>query len=381
MTNRAPASPPLVDLTPFRASSPPSPSAAAASSAALLESAASFGYAHVAGHGVPPTVTERVLAASRRFFESRIVAEAGCPGGDRAADRSLAPNVAMSPVTFRGYQRLGENVTLGRRDAHRALDFLRQLPADACLPAGGSPSLSELAFGENVFPDGELGEAVTDFIQAVVQAGRAVMRGVCHALLLPEAALADSFSDPFWLIRLIHYPAAAAAAAAGDGRVTRDELGCGAHRDYGWLTMVVSDEDPGSVAAMQVSKDGSPGGFAPAAVPPAGCFLLNFGDCLEALTHGAFPATLHRVLRPPRDRLSVAVFVEPNFGWRIGALRLPTASPRPLHAARDAAEHRRRLAEMGKYACYGEYLLSKVSSNFSLLPAGSGGEAEGAVPT
>jgi isopenicillin N synthase-like dioxygenase len=333
----APGGPLLVDLTSFALSAAEDSSAKAATAAALFKSASDYGYAHVAGHGVPPAATARLLSAARSFFQSRA---ADADDGDGYAD------IALSPDTYRGYQRLGENVTLGRRDGHRALDFLRSLPAGTELPAGASV---------------ELGEAVEVYMGAVLCAGGAVMRAVCHTLRLPPAVLDECFSNPFWILRLIHYPAAESVVETVPG-VTH---GCGAHRDYGWLTFVVTDEQPGTQAALEVSKDGSADGFAPAALPPTGGLLLNFGDCLEALTGGCFPATLHRVARPPKDRLSIAAFVEPNFSWRISPLAL-TLPPTEGVSTATAAGHRERVDKLQRFSCYGEYLLSKVSANFSI---------------
>ena len=50
--------------------------------------------------------------------------------------------------------------------------------------------------------------------------------------------------DPFWILRFIHYPAAAHCRDA-HGRET-EGLGCGAHTDYGCLTIVCQDDTPDS---------------------------------------------------------------------------------------------------------------------------------------
>lgn len=267
---------------------------------------------------------------------------------------------------------------------HRALDYIRRLaPGDACLAEesvrGGGEELARLACGENVFPSREVEEGVDRFMDAAVRAGRAVMAAICLALSLPEEeALGRAFRDPFYLVRLIHYPAQdhrdggrENGAGEGDGG---GELGCGGHRDYGCLTFIVSSEEAGADSALEVSKTGAEDAFVPALVPPSGGMLLNFGDCLEILSGGLLPATLHRVVRPEHDRTSIAAFVEPTFSWPIGPIQsvvdvAPPALRSRFSSSVDAEGYRRRLAQMQKYSCYGQYLLSKVRSNFSLYSA------------
>lgn len=152
------------------------------------------------------------------------------------------------------------------------------------------------------------------------------MHAVCHALRISPATLTECFSDPFWVLRLISYPPRCPESTDSVAR-PRPSLGCGPHRDYGWLTFVITDERPDSVGALEISRDGSDAGFEPAVLPPPGCFLLNFGDCLEALTNGLFPATLHRVAQPRTERLAIAAFIGNHF--LEFQLRLVAPWPRP----------------------------------------------------
>lgn len=62
---------------------------------------------------------------------------------------------------------------------------------------------------------------------------------------------------------------------------------CGAHTDYGVLTLLVTDGTPG----LQILKED---GWHE--VPPiAGCFIVNLGDMLQCWTSGKFKSTMHRV--------------------------------------------------------------------------------------
>lgn len=136
--------PPLLNLSPFSKVSTAREQDSAATP--LLDSASRFGYAHVAGHGVLEEPSSRLFAESRRFF-------GGCA---TAGDAHVAPQLLLNPTTYRGYQKLGDNVTLSMRDAHRAIDIHRTLPDGYELPPSASPELRQLAFGKNVYPSPEL---------------------------------------------------------------------------------------------------------------------------------------------------------------------------------------------------------------------------------
>lgn len=222
-------------------------------------------------------------------------------------------SLSLSPSTYHSYQRVGENVTQGRRDAHWPFDVIRSLsPDSACLSTlqvrAGGAQLRALACGENKFPSVEMERAVDLFTAAAVRSAYAVVTAIRVALGLPENAFAEAFRDLFYLLRLIHFPVFAGAS---------DDLGCGAHRGYGCITLIVSDEEPGSESALQVCRNEEDGVYLPAIVPPAGAMIVNFGDCIESLTAGLLPATLHRVIRPRNEHTSTAAFVEPTFSWRI----------------------------------------------------------------
>lgn len=73
--------------------------------------------------------------------------------------------------------------------------------------------------------------------------------------------------------------------------------GCGAHCDYGVLTLLVTDGTPG----LQILKEG-----AWHDVPPmTGSFVVNLGDMLERWTSGKWKSTMHRVRLESAPRVYV----------------------------------------------------------------------------
>lgn len=124
---------------------------------------------------------------------------------------------------------------------------------------------------------------------------------------LEKAGLTDR---PMLLLRLLHY----------DRTKSEPENGIFAanpHTDYGILTILANDDQPG----LQLFMDNE--WFEVPALE--GCFVVNLGDMLERWTGGLYKSTLHRVLNTTgKDRYSVPFFFEPNVNCRIKSL-LPDA--------------------------------------------------------
>ena len=81
---------------------------------------------------------------------------------------------------------------------------------------------------------------------------------------------------------------------------------CGAHSDYGFITLLLTDEHPGlQIYHKEVWMD----------VPSRpNAFVVNIGDMLERWTNGLFVSTKHRVLTSgDYERYSIPFFFEPTF--------------------------------------------------------------------
>ncbi len=135
---------------------------------------------------------------------------------------------------------------------------------------------------------------------------------------LPRDHFDALFVDPLSAMRLLHYP-----AASGQ----QNEIGAGAHTDYGAITLLLTDGEPG----LQVKpRDGDW-----MDVPHvAGAFVVNIGDCMMRWTNDIYVSTPHRVLPPKRRRRSVAFFCEAHPDTVVAALP-GTGEPKypPIRAA------------------------------------------------
>jgi len=127
------------------------------------------------------------------------------------------------------------------------------------------------------------------------------------SLGLDDTFFDEAFTDPTATIRLLHYASVTSQPDAG-------VFACGAHSDYGMLTLLLTD-GPG----LQIlAKDTGEWVDVPH-VPNA--FVVNLGDMLERWTNGLYRSTPHRVLTTAsasgeegkNDRYSIPFFYEPNF--------------------------------------------------------------------
>ena len=92
----------------------------------------------------------------------------------------------------------------------------------------------------------------------------------------------------------------------------------GAHKDYGWLALVLQDDQSG----LQVRADD---GSWIEATPVPGTLVFNVGEALEVATGGYLRANVHRVVAPAGgvDRYSVPFFLAPRLDAVVEPLTLP----------------------------------------------------------
>lgn len=103
-------------------------------------------------------------------------------------------------------------------------------------------------------------------------------------------------------LRLLHYPP---AREMNDDGGAKFQYGAGAHTDFGAITLLLQDEQPG----LEV-WDGRAGKFV-AVDPTPGAFVVNVGDMLSAWTGGRYKSSIHRVInKNPVDRYSAAFFFD-----------------------------------------------------------------------
>ncbi|MBY8882788.1 isopenicillin N synthase family dioxygenase [Actinacidiphila acidipaludis] len=262
------------------------------------------GFFQLVGHGVTAEQTYALMTQVRDFF--------ALPEADRSALSNLD-----SPH-FRGYTRTGDEHTQGRRDWRDQLDIGAERPAR--VPGPGEPAYWWLQ-GPNRWPPAlpSLRTAALDWMDRLSRVSRLLLRELLAAIGADPGFYDDIFAPaPHLQLKLVRYPGSAPDGAAGAGQ------GVGAHKDYGFLTLLLQD----SVGGLQVQRAD---GLFHEVPPMKGAFVVNLGELLEVATNGYLKATNHKVVSPPgaRQRFSVPFFYNPRLDGRVVPLDFPYASDAP----------------------------------------------------
>ncbi|MET9959134.1 2-oxoglutarate and iron-dependent oxygenase domain-containing protein [Streptomyces sp. NPDC006326] len=272
----------------------------------LHAAARDTGFLHLTGHGITEAETARILELTRAFF--------ALPEADRLAVSNL-----NSPH-FRGYTRIGHELTGGASDWRDQLDVGAERPAPQLGPA--DPAYLWLE-GPNQWPAAlpQLRPAVLEWQSRLAAVAHRLLQELLTSIGAPPHFFDEAFADrPHLHTKLIRYPGSAPSGA---------DQGVGAHKDYGFLTLLLQD----SVGGLQVRQGD---GFLD--IPPMpGAFVVNLGELLEIATDGYLRATDHRVVSPPGavERFSVPFFYNPRLDAVIDTVpgEYLRAAPGVLHDA------------------------------------------------
>ena len=248
---------------------------------ALREACEHTGFFYVSGHGIDPALIQRVFAQSQQFFAQPM-------------DAKLETDKAQSKAN-RGYEKLGgQTLEPGMPpDLKEGFYIGEELAAD-------HPNVRAGRFNQGPnqwpaqLPDFKL--AMQDYYTAMLALSERIMAGLALSLELPEDFFADFCTDPMCTLRLLHYPPQPEQPLPG-------EKGCGAHTDFGGITILLLDDKPG----LQVGNARDESWIDAPPIP--GAFVVNLGDMIARWTNDLYRSTLHRVINTSgAERYSVPFF-------------------------------------------------------------------------
>lgn len=253
------------------------------------------GFFYLKGHGVDPALINDVLASAKRFFALPI-------------EEKLKIEMVKSRH-FRGYNRAGQERTRGEQDWREQLDINTEgTPVEI---TADTPAWKRL-LGPNQWPEAlpELKPLLLTYQAEVTRVGIEILQAIAAALGQPENVFADIYQpQPSQLLKIIRYP----------GRdVAETDQGVGAHKDGGFVTVLLQDVTPG----LRVRTEEGRWIDAP---PVPGTFIVNTGELLELATNGFVRADVHDVVAPPAgvERYSVAFFLGSRYDATIPVIDLP----------------------------------------------------------
>jgi isopenicillin N synthase-like dioxygenase len=261
------------------------------------------GFLAIVGHGIPEAKITDVQDTARQFF-------------DLPLDTKLEVKMPYLGYPY-GYAPLQAEALAGSLGDETPPDLKESLsigPPDRSF-ADSLRSDLDFRLAPNLWPaqPNELKAAWCTYYEAMSELAARLMRIFAVALHLPEDFFEDKFDQHPSAMRAINYPPQSLPPKPG-------QLRAGAHTDYGSMTILLTDPDPGGLEIY------TPEGQWFAVPSVAGAFIVNIGDLLARWTNDRWVSTLHRVVCPPRDergpqrRQSIAFFHQPNWDAEISCL-------------------------------------------------------------
>jgi isopenicillin N synthase-like dioxygenase len=277
----------------------------AAFAAELIRACHEVGFFTLVDHGIEQEAIDAYFAALQAFFAlpEEVKAE---------IEKVKSPH-------FRGWERVGAELTDNRVDYREQLDLSTENPAYA---PDSLPPYLRLDGPNQWLPDDVLPgfrDTVTGFLARVEALANELMEVLATGLGLGADTFRRAFGErPLSLAKLISYPP-----------TPEGEAGVNSHHDAGFLTLLLQHE----VGGLQVLSPDDEWIDVP---PRRGAFVVNLGEMLQSMTGNYLIATTHRVIsREPR--FSAAYFHGPDLRASLAPLDL---DPRFAEAVAASPRHR-----------------------------------------
>lgn len=261
----------------------------------LEEACLHTGFFYISDHGIPDELIDRVFRESRALF-------------DLPEEQKKAIHKAHSHAN-RGYEPLkGQTLEPGSPpDLKEGFYIGEELD-------GTDPRVQAGRFnqGPNQWPT-ELPtfrDTMTEYFEAMNELSDHIMQALALSLDLPQDFFEDFCHQPMSTLRLLHYPPQPPNPSPG-------EKGCGAHTDFGGVTILLLDDNPG----LQVWEANNEEWLNANPIP--GTFVVNMGDMIARWTNDRYRSTLHRVINTSgAERYSVPFFYSGNPDHEVSCLSL-----------------------------------------------------------
>ncbi len=302
---------PLLDISPFVEGTESGRQKVAR---AIAEACESIGFFAITGHGVAPETIAALRRLSHDFF-ARPVAE---------KLRAEHP-VAGTP---RGYRALAGEA-LGRAGGGDAEPDLKEFYH---IGRAGWPDEAYYVGDEgrryfiaNLWPEAPAGfaDAALEYYGAMEALEGHLLHAAAIALGIDETFFDDKVDRHVSAMRINHYP-------AQDTPPPEGRIRAGAHTDYGLMTILMGEDEPGSLQVR--TRDGR---WIDVETRPE-FLVINIGDLLMRWTNDRWLSNLHRVVNPAPDtlrktsRISIAFFHQPNYDAVIECIPTCAGPGRPV---------------------------------------------------
>lgn len=231
------------------------------------------GFFYITNTGISQDLINRIFNLSKEFF-------------DLPLDKKMEISIDKSD-NHRGYSGIGEEnlegIITNIIDNKESVDFGRNV----LVP-------THQLEGLNQYPNiPEFKETIDEYFNIIMDISIKILSQFDNIPLL-------KLDRPCAGLRLLHYPPG-------------DNLGCGAHTDYGFLTLLLQD-DKGGLQIQNMNGDWED------IKPIPGTLVVNIGDMISKLL--GVTATLHRVKSTNNHRYSIPFFFDPNFDTDVNGVKV-----------------------------------------------------------
>ena len=299
---------PVIDITALDGSDE---AAQKRTAAEIRRACMASGFFYITGHGIAEAELDQLFAASKQFFALPL-----------AEKEKL---ITTSKPIVRGYDGLGAQSLNAATGPDRKESFF--VAPD--LPPGHPLLSGPDNLAPHPWPASLTGfrETVQAGFQTLERVSFKLLAGLALSLDLPADYFAPCFEEQMSSLRMLHYPPHPDADPARS-------VGCGAHTDWGVLTVLAQDETGGLEIQL-------PDGEWLSATPVPGTLIVNIGDVMPRWTNDLYVSAPHRVLnRSPQDRYSAVLFFDPSYETMVECL--PTccsADNPPRYPPISSGEH------------------------------------------
>ena len=251
-----------------------------------------IGFFYIVNPGIPEQLSQAYLDMLRAFFALPLQTR-------QALDKT-------NSAQFRGWEQVGSELTNNEVDYREQID----IGVEAVALENPHPYYMALV-GPNQWPPEQalpgFRACVDDYFSRLATLARELLQTMSLSLGLEQDHIERVFgTNPSPYLKLIRYP-----------RTLSGGQGVGVHKDSGFLTLLLQDDNAGLEAQANDNTwyrvD-----------PLAGSLVVNTGELLQLLTQNYFIATPHRVVnRGDRERYSSAFFYSPDLNTAL--------EPLPIH--------------------------------------------------
>ncbi|KAF9207863.1 hypothetical protein BGZ49_010347 [Haplosporangium sp. Z 27] len=261
----------------------------------MRKSLMELGTFYIKDHGISTEMTDEAMETIRDYFALPL----------EEKKKMLIGNSRH----FRGYKLMGEEFTNNQVDHREQLQFGPEQAELESFKSSDSPDYEGLQ-GPNQWPASTVAllpnfkPCILEFMTQLETLSHTLMEAVALSLGLKASYFRDLFGEsPYYRLKCAKYPSVNKAAT----------IGCGAHKDTGFLTLLLQD----MVGGLQ-GQDPATGRWMDTK-PIPDTFIVTIGEAIERLTCGLYHATVHRVLNNTsgQDRYSIPFFFDPSLNARI----------------------------------------------------------------